>query len=187
MGFQVIAMMGIFIIPIVIGIFMSKKSKKVSMILFSIPFLFIIGVLAWWVYEVNDRFISSTDLDGEALEPFHLMDKVDTETLENFGTFETEENQVFEHMYVYEDFSLATNELDEIIYIEVRDGDYETTKGIQIGDSFDQVEEEYGSNTYTTKEVEIGVSKNYVDRDHGLRIKFFEKDGVVTQITLHKK
>lgn len=187
MGFQVIAIMGIFIIPIVVGIMMSKRSKKVSMILFSIPFIFVIGVLAWWVYEVNDRFISSTYLGNEEIEPFHLMEEANTETLESFGSFETEENQVFEQMYVYDDFSLATNAMDEIVYIEVRDGDYETAQGIQIGDSMDRVEEEYGSNTYTTKEVGIGVSKNYVDRDNGLRIKFFEKDGLITQITLHKR
>lgn len=187
MGFQVIAIMGIFIVPIFIGILMSKKSKKASMIWFSIPFIFVVGVLLWWVYEINDRFITDTDLASEQIEPFVLLENMDRDTLEAYGTFEEEENQVFESMYVYDDFSLGVNAEEELTYIEVRDKDFETAHGIQVGDPIERVEELYGSDTYTTKEAGIGISKNYVDRNHERHIKFFEKDGVVTQITFYKK
>lgn len=188
MGFQVLAMMGIFIIPIIIGIFMSKKSKKASMIWFSIPFLFVVGVLIWWVYEINDRFIADTDLATEQIEPFELLEDMDGETLQAYGEFEEDEdNPVFENMYEYDDFSLGVDGEEQLTYIEIREEGYETTKGLQVGDSIDRVEEVYGTDTYTTNETGIGVSKNYVDREHERHIKFFEDDGVITQITLYKR
>lgn len=187
MGFQILAIMGIFIIPIFIGIFMSKKSKKASMIWFSIPFIFVVGVLAWWVYEINDRFIADTDLSSEQIEPFDLLETMDDEKLNALGSFEEGKNQVFQTMYEYDDFSIAVNEEEELIYIEVRNQGYETAQGIQVGDSVERVEELYGSDTYTTKETGIGISKNYVDRDHKRQIKFFETDGLITQIRFYKK
>lgn len=187
MGFIITAMMGVFIIPIVAGIVMSKKSKKISMILFSIPFIFVIGVLVWWVYEINDRFVSNTDLASEQIEPFELLKEIDEKTLDSYGSFDEKEDRYFDQMLAYDDFSLGIDHEGNLIYIEIREEGYETSLGINVGDSIDQVEEMYGTNTYTSKEMGIGVSKNYVDRDEKKHIKFFEEDGKITQITLFKK
>lgn len=187
MGFLITAIMAVFILPIIIGIFMSKKSKKIAIALFCIPFVFTTGVIVWWVYEINDRFVSNTDLANEQIEPFILLDEPTKETLDTYGTFEEEDNEVFDQMLAYDGFSLGIDHAGELVYIHVTEGGHETTRGIQVADPIDLVEELYGTDTFKTREAGLGEAQNYVDRDHKKHIKFFEEDGLITQIILYKK
>ncbi len=187
MGLLVTAIMAIFILPIIIGIVMSKKSKKVAIALFCIPFVFTAGMIIWWIYEINDRFIANTDLAKEQIEPFLLFDEPTEETLESYGTFEEEDDELFDRMLTYEGFSLGIDQAGELVYIQVTEEGQETARGVQIGDSVEFVEELYGTDTYTTKDTGEGVAQNYVDRDHKKHIQFFEEDGSITKIILFKK
>lgn len=97
----------IFVIPIMVGIFMLRRSRKVAISLISIPFIFMVIVAGWWVYEANYRFISSTDLAGEQLDNIELRENLSESFKDDHGDYSTEDNVRFREYLEFESFSVG--------------------------------------------------------------------------------
>lgn len=184
MSLTIVLLFGVFILPILIGITILKKSRKVATIFLSIPFIFIIGVVSWWFYETNYRFVSSTDLSDEQIGQLAIQDPVTEETLAMFGEYETKENVNYDELYVFEDVDIGTSVRDQVIYIKTKTPELATAKGIRIGDSIDTVTEIYGEKFFRRSDMGLGESINYVDRSEKIHLQFWLKDDKVIEISL---
>jgi|SRR5690625_654667 len=185
MSLTAILLFGVFIVPILLGILLLRKSRKVATVLLSIPFIFIIGVVSWWFYETNYRFVSSTDLSGEQIGELAIHDSMTEEIFTIFGEYEEKDNVNYDELYVFKDIEIGTSVRDQIIYITALTPELTTTKGIKIGDSTDLITETYGKKFFRRSDMGLGESINYVDRDEKLHLQFWLQDDKIVQISLH--
>lgn len=174
----------VFIIPITLGIFFLRRSRKLSLIMLSVPFIFIIGVAAWWFYEINHRFVSDTELVGEQIGDLLLYDDVTEELIDDYGSYETKENINYEELLVFDDIEIGMSVNDEILYIQTISTTMPTKKGIHVGADVQDVVDMYGDNYYNRKDMGLGESLNYVDRDEKIHLQFWLDENKVTTISL---
>lgn len=184
MGLTVILLFGVFILPILLGILLLRKSRKVATIFLSIPFIFIIGVVSWWFYETNYRFISSTDLSGEQIGELAINDTVTESMLTTFGEYEKRENVNYNELYVFEDIEIGVSVREQIIYLSTVTHEMSTAKGINVGDSADTITKTYGEKFFRRSDMGLGESINYVDRDQKVHLQFWLQDDKIVQISL---
>ncbi|HLR75676.1 MAG TPA: hypothetical protein VK077_10400 [Virgibacillus sp.] len=185
MSLMTIIFFAVFIIPIALGIIFLRKSRKLSMIMLSIPFIFIIGVGLWWFYEVNHRFVGNTELAGEQIGEFSLQDDVNEELLETYGTYTLRENVNYDELLAFDDLEIGTSIHDKIIYIQTGTSQMPTKQGIKVGDRTEDVIERYGDKHYNRQDMGMGESLNYVDRDAKIHLQFWLEDGEITHISLN--
>lgn len=184
MSLTVILLFAVFILPILFGIFLLRKFRKLAMILLSIPFIFIIGVVGWWFYETNYRFVSDTDLSGEQIEDLSIRELMTEEIISTYGDYEEKDNVNYDQLFVFNDIEIGTSVRDEIIYINILTTDMSTSKGIKVGDSADAVIEAYGDTFFRRSDMGLGESINYVDRDEKIHLQIWLQDDEVTHISL---
>lgn len=176
--------MFLFIIPIIAGIFLLKRSRKLAHILISLPFIGMLITVGLWLYQVNHQFVGNTDLQGERFSDVALLEILDEERKDAFGEFEELESLQYDEWLAFEHLIIGVNEQKEIIYIHTDDTNQTTEKGIKIGDTIEQVKSTYGENHYNLKEKEYGESLNYVDRDAKIHIQFWHDGKQVTSMRL---
>lgn len=176
----------IFVVPIIIGVFISRHSKKLGLTFISIPFIFMLGVALWWLYETNHRFVGSSDLAGEQIENIKLHMLVDESFKQTHGDYDKPENVRYREFLVFENYAVGTDfQKNEVVYIETEEADIPTTKGITVGDDLDRVIEVYGDKNYQSNETGQGRTINFVDRDNKIHLQFWLSDGKVVKIALY--
>lgn len=176
----------IFIIPIIVGVFLARRSRKLAIALISIPFIFMLGVALWWLYDANHRFVTSTDLAGEQMADIRLEMFVDESFKIQHGDYEKPENIRYREYLVFEDYAVGTDlQKNEVVYIETESPEIETSKGIKVGDSIDKVIEVYGDKYYKSGEMGQGQTINYVDRNDGIHLQFWLSEDRVEKIALY--
>lgn len=175
----------VFIIPIILGIFASRKSKKLTVIFFSIPFIFILGVGAWWAYEANHRFVGSTNLEGENLNEIFIYDPLDDSFKKAHGDYEEEDNVRFDEYLIFDDFAVGSNTAEDIVYITTEQASGQTNQGVMVGDQISNVKSTYGEKYYESGEMGQGKTINYVDRNAEIHLQFWYEDNKVVQIALY--
>lgn len=186
MSLTTIIFLFIFILPIAIGIFVVRYSRKLSYALFSIPFIFMLGVAGWWLFEANHRFIGSTDLANEKIADIELLATVNDSYKSSHGDYDSEDNVRYREFLQFETFAIGTDfENNEIVYIKTESPKLTTEKGVQIGDSVEDVIDLYGDKNYQSNEMGMGRSINYVDRDAGIHLQFWLEDDVVHKIAMY--
>lgn len=175
----------IFVAPIIAGIFLLKRSKKLAYGLLSIPLIAIFIVIGFWIYQVNHHFVSSTPLAGEKIGDISLLEPLDDSLKEELGSYRENDNVFFKESLEFDKVTIGTNENNEIVYISTRsDATMTTDKGIQLGDSIQKVFDTYGKNYYTYREMGLGQSINYVDRKNKIHIQFWHDEDKVSGIKL---
>lgn len=184
MGLTGILLFGVFILPISIGIILLKKSRRLATIFLSVPFVFMIGVVGWWFYESNYRFVSSTDLSSEQIGDYAIRDEMTDDIFITFGDYEERDNVNYNELFVFEDVEFGTSIHDDIIFIQTYTVELTTMKDIKIGDQIEHVIERYGDNYFRGADMGLGDSISYVDRDHKLHLQFWLEDDIVTHISL---
>lgn len=176
----------IFVIPIIAGVFVTRHSKKLGIALISIPFIFMLGVALWWLYETNHRFVGSSDLAGEQIEDVQLHMLVDESFKAERGDYEKPENVRYREFLVFDQYAVGTDfQRNEVVYIETESPNLPTVKGIRVGDSLEKVIEVYGEKNYQSNEMGQGRTINFVDRDQGIHLQFWLSDGQVEKIALY--
>lgn len=176
----------IFILPIIVGVFVTRRSKKLGIAIISIPFIFMLAVAIWWVYEANHRFVSSTDLQGERIADIKLHMFVDESFKIQHGDYEKPENIRYREYLVFEEYAVGTDfQKNEVVYIETENPNIPTRKGIRVGDSVDKVIEIYGDNYYKSNEGGEGKTINFVDRENGIHLQFWLEEDQVEKIALY--
>lgn len=186
MNLTSILFMLIFIIPIVLGVLFVRRSRKVALSLISIPFIFMIGVMGWWVYEANHRFTGSTDLANERIDHIELHITVNDSFKSEHGKYEKEDDVRFREYLHFDTFSVGTNfEENKIVYIETEVQGTETAKGIQVGDTIEKVINTYGDSHYKSNEMGQGRTINFIDRKANIHLQFWLQDDVVQTIAMY--
>lgn len=186
MGLTSILLVIVFFIPIVSGVFTLRYSRKLSLTLFSIPFIFMLIVGGWWLYEANHRFIGSTDLADEQIADVKLQMRATNAFKKTHGDYKKEDNVRFGEYLIFDTFAIGTDlETDEIVYIETTDEELQTAKGVQVGDDEADVIQQYGEKYYKSNEMGEGKTMNFVDRDASIHLQFWLKDGDVFKIAMY--
>lgn len=176
----------VFIIPIIIGVIAARFSRKVSLVFISIPFIFMLGVAVWWLYEANYRFVGNSDLAGEQIEDVKLHMLVDESFKLQHGYYEKPENIKFREFLIFEDFAVGTDlQKNEVVYIETESPKIETKRGIRVGDSVEKVIEAYGEKHYKSNEMGQGRTINFVDRGSSIHLQFWLEDDTVEKIAIY--
>lgn len=184
MGLTAILLFGVFVFPILIGILFLKTSRKIATIFLSIPFIFIIGVVSWWFYETNYRFVGSTDLAGERIGEISIEDPITDEIFATYGDYEEVDHVNYAEKFVFQEINIGASVRDTIIYIKTKTPELTTAKGIKIGDSVDQVKKAYGKKFFQRSDMGFGKSINYIDRSEKLHLQFWLEDDQVIEISL---
>lgn len=184
MSLTTIIFFAVFIIPITLGIVLLRKSRKFAMIMLSIPFIFMIGVGAWWFYETNHRFVGNTELAGEHIGDLALHDDVTDELTETYGPYTTRDNINYDELLVFDQLDIGTSIHDEIIYINTTSSTMTTNKGIKVGDQTENIIDMYGDKYYNRLDMGMGESLNYVDRDAKIHLQFWVDGDEITHISL---
>lgn len=184
MNFTILATLFLFVIPILAGIFLLKRSRKLAYTLMAIPLVIIVVVIGWSIYMMNHNFVSSTDLSGENIGGISLYETVDDAFKEKYGDYEEQDNAYYKESLQFDTFNVGTSQQDQIVYISASKPAMGTDAGIQIGDSIQKVFDTYGENYYTYDEMGLGTSVNYIDRDQGLHLQFWYKNDEVASIHL---
>lgn len=176
----------IFVVPIIVGVFVARRSRKGAIVLISIPFVFMLAVGVWWLYETNHRFVGNSDLAGEQIEDIQLHMLVDESFKVSHGDYDKPENARYREFLVFEEYAVGTDfQKNEVVYIETEDEDIPTVKGIAVGDSVDEIVEVYGDKNYQSNEMGQGRTINFVDRSSGIHLQFWLSDDQVEKIALY--
>lgn len=184
MSFTILATLFLFVIPILVGIFLLKRSRKLAYILMGIPFVIMLVVIVWSISMMNHNFVGNTDLAGENIGGISLYDTVDDAFKEKYGDYKENENDFYKESLQFDTFHVGTNQQDKIVYISAADPAMKTDAGIQIGDPIQKVFDTYGEKYYTYDEMGLGTSVNYVDRDQGLHLQIWYMNDEVVSIHL---
>jgi|SRR5690625_1378412 len=184
MGLTSILLFGVFILPISIGIILLKKSRRAATIFLSIPFVFMIGVVGWWFYESNYRFVSNTDLSEEQIGDYAIRDEMTDDIFTTFGDYKEVENVNYDELFVFEDVEIGTSIHDDVIFIQTYTEELATAKGIKVGDRIEDVIDLYGEHYFHGLDMGLGDSISYVDRERKLHIQFWLENDIVTHISL---
>ena len=172
------------VLPILIGIFLLNRSRKLAYLFMSIPFVILAIGIIWSMYLMGHNFVKNTPLEGENIGGITLYENLDDAFKEKYGDYEVQENEYYKESLRFESFTVGTNDHDQIIYISATDSTMKTKAGIQIGDPIEKVFETYGENYYTYNEMGLGTSINYVDRENRLHLQFWYINDEVVSIHL---
>lgn len=170
----------------------------------SIVTIGVVVLIAFFLYknlpsESFQQFkTKSIDLSGERVGNYKLSDSLNSGDIRSnqFGRAASDGNMQYTYDSEKEDFNhiklsdgiVAVSEeeagIDTILGYMVYHKDFETEKGIKIGDSREDVVQAYGQNYYTMKMSEKDFI-GYVDKDNGLTIRFHLKDDLVRRFDLN--
>lgn len=184
MDIAIILLFAIFIVPIIIGIFTLRRSRKIATVLISIPFIFIIAVLGWWFYETNHRFTGSTELIEEQIGDFAIDDAMTEEIFDQLGLYDELDDPNYDELFVFDGVDIGTSIHERIIFIETRAAQMPTSKGLKVGDSVEEIKKTYGDKFYKSSNFGMGETINYVDRNRKLHLQFWIEDDQINKITL---
>ncbi|KOS68933.1 hypothetical protein AEA09_10500 [Lysinibacillus contaminans] len=171
------------VIKVVIAIFIFKENKKVSLLLLSIPFLLILGIGAWLLFERNYHFVKDTDLSIEIIRNIELEKSLKEYIKENPNTHFTKGENVKYPNYVNgNDVSIGADKSNKIKFFRTISLLDETSKHIKVSDSKDTVINKYGESYYEGRDMGMGEFIAYVDRDSKRYIRFWLNEGKVREI-----
>lgn len=186
MGFILLGLLLLFVIPIILGIIFLFRSKKMAILIFSVPFIVVIGLFGWWVFEANHHFVRSTDLANEFIGGIALWDELNESFIETYGDYTENDNVYYKESLNFERLSIGTNDEDEIIYMRTLDPEMQTEQSIEVGDSIQTVKDTYGDRFYMYRDMGMPDSINYVDRKNKIHLQFLYDENGVSEIILQK-
>lgn len=180
---SIILLLLFILFPIVFGLFLYRHSKKIALMIMSIPFLIILTIGSWFIYETNYHFVSSIYLNDEGLGEISLFDTVDENFKDKHGPYTTSENVFYKESLYFSRFHVGTNKGNKIIYLRAIDDNMSTRKGIHIGVPIQKVKDVYGENFYSIVEQGMDVI-GYIDRENQVHIQFWHYQGYVIEIRM---
>lgn len=184
MPFTLVMSLLVFIFPVMTGIVLFKRYKRTAVLFFSIPAVAVAAVAGWWIYEVNDQFVRSTDLPDERIGEVALLSQVDSDFKAEYGPYEESDNVFYHKSLDFPQFHIGTNEDDDIIYIAAYNSGMPTGKGLSVGDTLEDAAEAYGEHYYSRSDMGVDTI-GYVDREQDISIEFDHRDQKVTGIRLY--
>ncbi|WYP28448.1 hypothetical protein NSQ54_10230 [Alkalihalobacillus sp. FSL W8-0930] len=143
----------------------------------------ILGLFSLQLYFQAESKEEVLDLSNESLnqirlntpitefEPSKLM-IVNDDTISNYA-----------HTFEYEQMLISFDSSNQVVHLTSLHPEVETSKGISLGDSLEDVIDQYGEVT-EQKEVETHIQK-MIYRDHEVELSFYVTNDVVEQIELH--
>jgi hypothetical protein len=126
--------------------------------------------------------VQSSELLDESTNGIGLRDS--SEKVEkNLGKpKKIEKSDSITHLTYGNDELLLTLDDNIVVEYQINSKAYQTGKGIKVGNSKDEVIQQYGSNYYTNKEDKKYESIGYFDKESNRHIEFFLKNNQVINI-----
>lgn len=84
-GILLALVIGLLLLPIILGLFLYHRSRIIALILFGIPFTLVVIGSSWYVYESNKQFVKSTNLSEIYHEDIRVGDTLQ-EVIQKYGT-----------------------------------------------------------------------------------------------------
>jgi hypothetical protein len=134
--------------------------------------------------------IPSTSLVNESIDEIKLLDSIHSvDFVEKYGKeLETIPNSKYNYYNLKNKLVIATNKKGEIVRISTpsKDASFQTSKGISISSTRDEIIKIYGKNQYERSD-ELGYKVlGYIDNQNKRTIEFFftEQEGILDHINL---
>lgn len=132
----------------------------------------------------------STNLENESIDGIKLLDSIHSEDfVKKYGKdFETIPNSKYNYYKLKNKLVIATNKKGEIVRISTpsNDASFQTSKGISISSTREEIIKIYGKNQYERSD-DLGYKVlGYVDNQNKRTIEFFftEEEGILDHINL---
>ncbi|MDR0271138.1 hypothetical protein [Paenibacillus sp.] len=128
--------------------------------------------------------VKSTDLSGETIADLRLDQIIDGDFRKDFGELKDLQNAVYDYYELKNGIVIASKN-NKIIRIILSSEEYETMKGIKIGNTINDLKKIYGENFYKREEQGTKII-GYYDKKSNATIEFWTYDEKITQIRLDK-
>ncbi|MFJ5622374.1 hypothetical protein ACIQD3_06425 [Peribacillus loiseleuriae] len=169
----------ILFIPIILALIF-RKNRKVLIGALAVPFLVILLLCGWIVYEKNYQFVKSTDLTNESIGDINLRDAISNHKMKR--SFHVGDNVYYQTYLTSPRLTLGANENDEVIFISTNLKNLQTQKQIQVSTPLQVVIEKYGEHYYKGRDMGMGEYIGYLDKPSKKTLLFWHEKGKVTEI-----
>lgn len=166
-----------------------KNLCKIIVIALLLISCVIFGAYQHFQRSSSFRFTQTTNLSQENIDGLQMYQSIDSEEfVEKYGTnLNRIDNALFDYYKLSDGLIIATNEQRQIIRITINietNNTIETSKGIELGSSIDEVINTYGTNYYKRTEEQIPSSPviGYIDHKRKVTIEFWNVKNKVVEI-----
>ncbi|MDR6227320.1 hypothetical protein [Desmospora profundinema] len=148
---------------------------------------FVVGFVASYLSPylgLGSLWVTSTSLEEESIDGIRLGDSFhENKWKMKYGEYEELDIDLYKRSLDFEPISVSTDQNDQIVYLSASSPEITTSRRVHVGNTMDDVIRAYGKDYF--KEMEQGNNKVvYLDRDKGMRLKFWEYQGEVLEIRM---
>ncbi|MEK4565056.1 hypothetical protein MKX54_10330 [Alkalihalobacillus sp. FSL R5-0424] len=142
----------------------------------------ILGLFSLQLYFQAESKEGVLDLSNESLNQIRLNTPI-TEFEPSKLMIVNDKISNYAHTFEFEQMLISFNSSNHVVHLTSLHPEVETSKGISLGDSLEDVIDQYGEVT-EQKEVETYIQK-MIYRDHEVELSFYVTNDVVEQIEIH--
>ncbi|MBM7661048.1 hypothetical protein JOC85_001820 [Bacillus mesophilus] len=84
-GIVLILFLGLILFPLILGIYLFKRSRKLALTFLCIPLSLVLVAGSWYVYESNYQFVKSTNLSEVQYDDIRVGDSLQ-EAIQLYGS-----------------------------------------------------------------------------------------------------